>query len=59
MLTLDDINEMDEDDIATFVREQERISDLTGVVEFAQDLREYALDEIDHRESGNVTRDDA
>lgn len=59
MLDIETIREMDEDDIGVFVREQERISDLTEVVEFAQDLREYALDELDHRESGNVTRDDA
>lgn len=60
MLDMQDIREMDEDDIGIFVREEpETINDLTEVVEFAQDLREYALDELDHRESGNVTRDDA
>jgi len=59
MITMQDIREMDEEDIGLFVREEcETIGDVTEVVDFAQELREYALDELDHREDGNVTRGD-
>lgn len=51
MLSMEDVEEMDELDIENFVMEDpETIAEVTEVIDFARELEEAALDELEFRE---------